>query len=118
MTLTRRGVLAALAALAALPAQAHHGWRWTAEGEFELTGTIATARLGNPHGVLTVEANGESWVVEVGQPWRNARAGLADEMLVPGVEITAIGRRSADPDERLMKAERVVIAGVRYDLYS
>jgi hypothetical protein len=39
-------------------------------------------------------------------------------MLVPGVEITAIGRRSADPAERLMKAERVVIAGVRYDLYS
>mgnify|MGYP003410147194 CR=1 FL=1 len=35
---------------------AHHGWDW-AEGEnFELTGVITAAQLGNPHGVLTVSA--------------------------------------------------------------
>ena len=38
---------------------AHHGWDW-AEGEnFELTGVITAAQLGNPHGVLTVSANNE-----------------------------------------------------------
>jgi hypothetical protein len=117
-TLTRRGLLGALAASTATPLLAHHGWRWTADGRFEVEGVIVAARLGNPHGVLTLDVEGESWTVEVGQPWRNARAGLSDDMLVPGVEITAIGRRSANPDERLMKAEEVVIGANTFVLYS
>jgi hypothetical protein len=96
---------------------AHHGWRWTEDGNFELTGVITAVRLGNPHGILEVDAEGEAWIVEVGQPWRNARAGLRDELLVPGVEITASGGRSADRSENRMKAERVTIDGVLYVLY-
>lgn len=49
---TRRMMLSALAALAAAPALAHHGWRWTDGGKFELTGVVTHANLGNPHGVL------------------------------------------------------------------
>ena len=98
-------------------ARAHHGWRWTADGNFELTGIITKVALGNPHGLLTVDADGEEWTVEVGQPWRNERAGLGDGMLVEGAEITASGHRSADQDEKLMKAERVIIDGTVYDLY-
>ena len=46
---------------AALPqlVAAHHGWRWTTGGNIELTGLITEARLGNPHGILTVDVNGE-----------------------------------------------------------
>lgn len=106
-----------LALTLALPAAAHHGWRWTADGNFELTGIVRTAELGNPHGVLTVDAEGEVWTVEVGQPWRNARAGLTDEMLAPGKEITVSGARSTDESEKLVKAERVIIGGKLYDLY-
>ena len=43
---------------------AHHGWRWTTGGNIELTGMITAARLGNPHGVLTVDAEGQVWRVE------------------------------------------------------
>jgi Family of unknown function (DUF6152) len=114
--LTRRALMAVLLA-AATPALAHHGWRWTDDGEFELTGTITAAELGNPHGLLTVEVESEVWTVEVGQPWRNAEAGVTDAMLSPGTEITARGHRSADPDQLLMKAERLVIGGTTYDLY-
>jgi hypothetical protein len=96
---------------------AHHGWRWTEDGNFELTGVITAVRLGNPHGILDVDADGEAWIVEVGQPYRHARAGLTDEMLVEGVEITASGGRSADHSENRMKAERVTIDGTLYDLY-
>ena len=117
MQITRRVLLAVVASLPALPAFGHHGWRWTAQGKFELTGVITQARLGNPHGVLTVDADGELWQVEVGQPWRNTRAGLQDSMLAPGVEIVALGLRSADESQKIMKAERVVIAGQNYDLY-
>jgi len=109
------------AAMAVAPsgrfALAHHGWRWTEDGNFELTGFILVARLGNPHGLLTVDAGGEIWTVEVGQPWRNERAGLRDDMLVKGVEITVSGQRSADPAEKRMKAERVTIDGKLHNLY-
>lgn len=103
--------------VAASPALAHHGWGWTDSGEFTLTGTVTAAELGNPHGVLTVEADGEVWTVEVGQPWRNAQAGLADDLLTPGAELTAEGHRSTDPAQLLMKAERLLIDGQTYDLY-
>lgn len=114
---SRRLVIAALAGSLALPALAHHGWRWTDDGDFELTGIVTEARLGNPHGLLTVDAEGEIWTVEVGQPWRNERAGLSDAMLAPGAEITARGQRHADPAQRVMKAERILIGGQTYDLY-
>lgn len=118
----RRTVLKAaaglsLVALAPGLALAHHGWRWTEDGNIELTGIVTSARLGNPHGVLTVDAEGEVWTAEVGQPWRNERAGLTDAMLAEGTELTIIGQRSADPGELRIKAERVMIGGALYDLY-
>ncbi|MGL4239093.1 DUF6152 family protein [Tabrizicola sp.] len=106
-----------LAPTLAFPVFAHHGWRWTDDGDFELTGIIIEARLGNPHGVLTIDAEGEIWQAEVGQPYRNEAAGLTDAMLAIGTEVTLLGQRSADPEQRLMKVERVTIAGQNYDLY-
>ena len=119
--LARRAILmgigAALTIATTGAALAHHGWRWADDGNFELTGIIKSVQLGNPHGLVTVDVDGEEWTVEVGQPWRNERAGLKDEMLVPGVELTASGHRSADHAEKLMKAERVMIDGTTYNLY-
>jgi Family of unknown function (DUF6152) len=110
---------AALGATLLLPAVAlaHHGWSWTTGENIELTGTITETRLGNPHGELTIDAEGEDWVVEIGQPWRNERAGLTEEVLATGTSVTAHGHRSAEESERLMKAERLVIAGRDYELY-
>jgi hypothetical protein len=121
--LDRRALLAAAAAL--LPASllapgalAHHGWRWVDDEEFTLTGVIRSVRLGNPHGLIQVEAaDGALWTAELGQPWRHAAAGLDEALIVAGVEITLEGHRSADPAELVMKAERVILAGMRYTLY-
>ncbi len=113
----RRLFLLMAAVAAAGPVAAHHGWRWTDGGEFELTGVIVEVRLGNPHGELTVDVDGERWIAEIGQPYRNERAGLRSDMIVPGTEVTLVGERSADPEERLMKVERVIISGRNYDLY-
>jgi Family of unknown function (DUF6152) len=113
--------LAALAGSAGLfsarPLYAHHGWGWATDEEFELTGQIKEVRLGNPHGELTLDVEGEDWVVEIGQPWRNERAGLTEDILSMGTSVTAHGHRSADASERLVKAERLVIAGRDYVLY-
>lgn len=107
----------AVVALAAGPARAHHGWEWADAGNSELTGTVVAAKLGNPHGELTLDVSGTSWIVEVGQPWRNERAGLRDEMLARGVRLTVAGHRHADPKKRVFKAERITIDGKKYDLY-
>ena len=118
----RRAALALLAmaplALMSGVVSAHHGWGWATDEEFKITGKIVKVRLGNPHGEVTIDAQGEKWVVEVGQPWRNERAGLADNMLSIGRMITVHGHRSAKQGERLVKAEHVIIDGKNYNLYS
>jgi hypothetical protein len=111
--------IAACAAIAAasMPSLGHHGWSWAEDGNSELTGMIVAAKLGNPHGELTLDVSGVKWVVEVGQPWRNERAGLKDEMLGKGVTLTVSGHRHADPAKKVFKAERVFIGGNKFDLY-
>lgn len=98
-------------------ALAHHGWAWTSGGNIDLTGVIAETELGMPHGVLKVDVDGEIWTLEVGQPWRNERAGVKDGDLAPGVEIRAIGEPAADRSERLMKVERFWLGDMEYVLY-
>ncbi|UCE31877.1 MAG: hypothetical protein JSW68_02765 [Burkholderiales bacterium] len=109
--------VACLTLVGSSAALAHHGWAWTGDGAFKVTGTIERVTLGNPHGVLILDVDGEKWTAEVGQPWRHQRAGLPDEKLIKGVTLTVVGKRSADPKERRVKAERVVIDGRNYDLY-
>lgn len=96
---------------------AHHGWGWATDEEFEITGKIIDVRLGNPHGEVSLAVENETWVVEVGQPWRNEQAGLSAELLFVGQIMTVHGHRSAREGKRLVKAERVVIDGRDYNLY-
>lgn len=98
------------------PAAAHHGWSWATDEEFEITGTIESVRLGNPHGEMVIDVEGTKWTVEIGQPYRNQRADLTEDKLAAGVEVTVHGHR-ADDGRPLVKAERVVIDGVDHNLY-
>ncbi|MDI5891044.1 DUF6152 family protein [Halomonas rhizosphaerae] len=111
----RRHFLLALlvgALLVLSPALAHHGW--TGGETIELTGTITAVRLGNPHGEVTLDVKGEAWTVEVGQPWRNTRAGLAEGDLAEGVELRVSGEHAG---ERLLKAEQLWIGEEHHVLY-
>lgn len=114
LTILLSGMMALMGVQAA---QGHHGWRWTKDGKFEITGIVASAKLGNPHGVVKLNVEGKIWTIEVGQPWRNKRAGLTDAMFAKGKEITIIGSRSAKASERVVKAVRVRIGRKNYDLY-
>lgn len=98
-------------------AWAHHGWSWASDEQIELSGTITDVSLGNPHGELTLNVDGTAWTVEVGQPWRNQRAGLQESDLTEGVEIRVLGAPSANPDEKLLKAVRLWINDREYTLY-
>jgi hypothetical protein len=101
----------------AAPLLAHHGWAWATNEEFKLGGTIKQVRHGNPHGTMVMSTRLGDWTVEIGQPWRNEQAGLTRELLRPGTQLMVHGHRSARKGERLMKAERIVIAGKSYNLY-
>lgn len=103
--------------LASGNASAHHGWAWTTGKNIELTGLIKRARLGNPHGLLEVDVGGELWTFEVGQPYRNERAGLKDSDLAEGVTIRVIGEPSAKASEKRLKVERLFLGDKKYDLY-
>lgn len=98
-------------------ALAHHGWAWTTGGNIELTGIIKKVSLGNPHGILEVNVDGETWTVEVGQPWRNERARLRQGDLAEGVEIRAIGEPAADIKDKRLKAEKFYLGDREYVLY-
>ena len=67
MKLMLAGFLSLLSVTMNSSVWAHHGWAWTTGGNIELTGIIKTVRLGNPHGLLEVDMDGEVWVVEVGR---------------------------------------------------
>ena len=83
----------------------------------DVVGVIKKVSLGNPHGILHVDIDGEVCTVEVGQPWRNERAGLKDGDLAEGVKIRMIGEPSADPAEKRLKVERVFLGDREYVLY-
>lgn len=116
ISLCRTAVLA-VTLLLPVTALSHHGWSWTTGNNIRLTGAIVEARLGNPHGELTVDVNGEHWTVEVGQPWRNERAGLERGDLSPGTEITVEGEPEEDPETRVLKVERLWLGDTEYALY-
>ena len=116
ITLDRRFFLTILLILPTM-VLAHHGWSWTTGGNIQVTGVILEAKLGNPHGVLMVGVNNERWTAEVGQPWRNARAGLKDGDLAPGTEVKLEGEPSANINDKLIKVERLWIGGTKYELY-
>ena len=98
-------------------ASAHHGWSWTTGENIELTGVIRAVALGYPHGKVMLEVDGTWWTLEVGQPWRNERAGLKDGDLAEGVKITVSGEPAKDKENKLLKVERLWIQGKQYELY-
>ena len=98
-------------------AEAHHGWDWTTGKSMELTGVIKTSKLGNPHGLLTVDVKGQVWTVEVGQPWRNKNAGLKDSDFAVGNEIRLLGEPAANTSKSVIKALRVYIKDREHNLY-
>jgi Family of unknown function (DUF6152) len=108
---------AALATAGAGAALAHHGWAWTEAEDFVLEGTIVEIYLGNPHASLKVSADDAVWTVDLAPPARTAAAGFVEGVAAPGDAVTAHGHRSKDPDETRMKAERITVNGISYDVY-
>lgn len=88
---------------------------WATGEKVEVTGRITAVRLDDALANLTLEANGQSWIIELGEPWRMERAKLKSASLEAGKEITVRGFGSAKPGELMIRAERIVIDGMNHD---
>ena len=109
--------LAALAAFALHQnANAHHGWSsYDSSQTLTLTGPIKSASYDNPHGTLTMTAEGKEWLVILAPPLRMDSRGLKPDMLTEGKEVTVEGYQNRrDPQE--VRVERITVDGKTVEL--
>jgi hypothetical protein len=107
-----------LAAMAATPTLAHHGWAGQGDEQFELSGTVEEpVSLSGPHASMKVRAQGQVWDITLAPPPRTEAAGLKPETLKKGANVTVSGHRSKDAKRYEIKTERVTVDGKTYDVY-
>ena len=111
------GILGLL--LAAAPALAHHGWAGQSTEPFTLKGTVAkTLSLSGPHATMQIkDATGQVWDLTLAPPARTSNAGLAENTIPAGAEVTILGKRNLDPKKFEVKTERVTWNGKNFDVY-
>ncbi len=107
----------AIAGALAGTAAAHHGWAWAEGEQTTLQGTIETISFAPPHPSLTVMSDGEVWQIDLGNPRQTERSGFAEGSAKVGDAITVLGNKSADENEKLMKAVRITVEGKNFDMY-
>jgi hypothetical protein len=112
-------VIAAALVIAALPAAAHHGWSGQGTEEFQLVGTLATpVSLAGPHGTMKVrDAGGQVWDITLAPGARTERAGLKEDVIPVGAQVTIQGHRNSDPKRFEIKTERVMWNGKTFAVY-
>ncbi len=99
--------------------QAHHGWSGNTAGEVEVTGTLVTGvSLAGAHGTLQIEdADGNVWTITLAPGPRTHRAGLRENTIPLGAEVTVIGERNENPEVYEAKVRRVIWEDQVFDVY-
>ncbi len=103
----------------ATPVDAHHGWSGNTAGEIEITGTVVTGvSLSGPHGTMQIQdAEGRVWNITLAPGPRTHRAGLREDTLPVGAQVTVIGERNEDSGLYEAKVRRVIWGEQVYDVY-
>jgi len=105
-----------LAALAAAPVLAHHGWSEYDSGKpLKLSGKIVEYGYEHPHGHVRLETPGKVWICVLAPPSRMENRGLTKEMLVPGTMAVLEGYPNRGKPEE-MRAERITVGGKTVEL--
>jgi hypothetical protein len=111
--------LAALVAIAVVPAGAHHPFTpyYDASRPASIAGVVVELRVVNPHVVLIVEGTGPDgstgrWAIEGFPPNAFLRQGRADfeQRLKPGTSVTISGWPAKDPTARAFSGREATFA--------
>jgi len=108
--------LAAVVAVGAVPAAAHHGWSsYDGSKEMTLTGAIKESGYEHPHGHVKLEVPGKTWRVVLAPPSRMQSRGLPAASLAAGKQATVVGYpHRTEADE--LRAERITVDGKTVEL--
>jgi hypothetical protein len=111
--------LSAALSLAAFQASAHHGWAGQGQEQFELSGKVhRVVSLQGAHATMqVVDEKGQVWDITLAPAARTERAGLKEDTLAVGAEVTVSGHRNSDASRFEVKTERVTHDGKNYDVY-
>lgn len=104
--------------LATIPVMAHHGWSGNTI-DFELSGTVSEpVSLAGPHATMQiVDSEGQTWDITLAPGNRTERAGLTEEIIPVGAEVTVAGQRNSDTSRFEIKTRRVTYNGQDYNVY-
>jgi hypothetical protein len=116
---TRLSALFGLLCIAVAPVAAHHGWSGNTAGEIEITGTVVTGvSLAGAHGSFQLrDADGQVWDITLAPGPRTHRAGLRENVIPVGAEVTVLGERNEDPEVYEAKVRRVIWEDQVFDVY-
>ncbi len=113
------GLGAAALMLMTAPVSAHHGWSGQSGEQSQLSGTLTTAvSLAGPHATMQIEdESGQVWDITLAPSSRTSRAGLTEDVIPLGAQVTVTGNRNSDMGRYEMKTVRVTHDGKNYDVY-
>ena len=105
--------------IAASQVSAHHGWSGQSQDQFQLSGTLhREVSLSGPHATMQIEdENGQVWDITLAPPSRTSRAGLTEDVIPVGAEVSIVGNRNANQGRYEVKTVRVTYNGKNYDVY-
>lgn len=104
---------------AAVQASAHHGWSGQTSERFELSGQVQTAvSFAGPHATMQiVDTDGQVWDITLAPPARTGRAGLQEDTIPVGADVTIVGNRNGTAERLEVKTARVTYNGQNFDVY-
>ena len=104
--------------LSAAPVAAHHGWGGNT-AEIAVAGVVESGvSLSGPHGTMRIrDAEGQSWHITLAPAPRTHRAGLREDTIPVGAEVTVHGQRNAEAESFEIKVRRVTWQGQHFDVY-
>jgi len=113
------GLGASALTLAAAQVSAHHGWGGQGQEQFELAGTVHKGvSLAGPHATMQIEdENGQVWDITLAPPSRTERAGLKEDAIPVGAEVSIRGNRNLNMERYEVKTVRVTYKGTNFDVY-
>jgi hypothetical protein len=107
-----------LAVFLSTSAVAHHGWGGYLDQTTDITGTVESpVSLAGPHATMKIRAEGQVWDVVLAPPARTERAGLKEDMIPVGAQVTVHGNRHRDPKRFEIKTTRLTWNGRVFNVY-